>query len=218
MPNHVTNRVDAPAEVLASLINAEGRIDFNMLLPFKGHWPWNGICCDAETAAEVVTASPPDDHPLIAALQQRNRERVDVTTLSEEAFEQFVQMLRNKRECGFFHSMDFARNEWGTKWNAYDQELDLQDCFIKFDTAWSCPIPVFQALSRLHPEAEIKVQFADEDIGSNCGLMIFKNGQVTEQDKAGQWQQMSQSEQEKWTAFANKVKGWTPEESEQGLE
>jgi hypothetical protein len=40
MPNWVTNKVSAPKEVLQSLINTESRIDFNMLIPFTGTFPW----------------------------------------------------------------------------------------------------------------------------------------------------------------------------------
>jgi hypothetical protein len=214
MPNHVTNRVEAPPTVLASMINPEGRIDFNMLLPFSGEWRWNGILGDAETAAEVATAAPLHDHPLVAALQESTHSSIDVTKLSEESFEQFVQMLRNKRACGFLHCMDFARTVWGTKWNAYDQVVEPQEGWLKFDTAWSCPIPVLEALSKLHPEAEIRVQFADEDIGSNCGMLIIKGGQVAARDEAGRWDQMSPSEQQKWEAFAYQVKGWSPSDDE----
>lgn len=212
MPNHITNKVTAPVEVLRAMLNEEGFVDFNKVIPFTGHFPWQWINGDAETAAETVAAEPLHENPLIAGLQRSNRSGVDITKLSDESFEQFVQMLRNKRACGFLHSMDFARNAWGTKWNAYDQELQIEEGRAQFDTAWSCPVPVFKALSKLHPAAEIVVQFADEDIGSNCGTITFKGGEMVAQDVAGNWNAMTSEEQAKWRSFAYDVKGWEPEE------
>src|SRR5690606_31988267 len=174
----------APAEVLRTMLNEEGRVDFNKVLPFTGHFPWDGISCAAEMAAEIVTATPLDEKPLLASLQQHNRQSINVLKFDDETFEQFVQMLRNKRACGYFHSMDFARSAWGTKWNAYDQTLEIDEGRVQFDTAWSCPVPVFEALSKQHHDAEIVVQFADEDIGSNCGTITLKGGQIIAQDVA----------------------------------
>lgn len=213
MPNHVTNKVSAPALVLKALINESGKIDFNTILPFRGQFAWNGIDCAAEEAAAVITAQPLDDHPLIASLQQSNRSRVDALKLSDEGFEQFVQMLRNKRSCGHFNTLDFARDVWGTKWNAYDQVIDLDAGELSFDTAWSCPIPVLTELSKLHPGEEITVRFADEDTGSNCGTVKLKDGEVVSSDVAGRWNEMSEQDQKKWEAFARDLKGW-PEADE----
>lgn len=215
MPNHVTNKVRAPSHVLKSLINESGRIDFNTILPFAGQFPWNGIDCAAEEAAQVITAQPLDDHPLIASLQRSNRSRVDALTLSDEGFEQFIQMLRNKRSCGHFHTMDFARDAWGTKWNAYDQVIDLDAGELSFDTAWSCPMPVLKELSKRHPDEEITVRYADEDLGSNCGTMTLKAGEATSSDVADHWGEMSEQDQQKWTAWARDLKGW-PETEEDG--
>ena len=72
MPNHITNRVTAPADVLRSLINEQGIIDFNTLLPFKGTFPWDYICGNAETAAEAISGTPLNDHPLIRPLDRKS--------------------------------------------------------------------------------------------------------------------------------------------------
>jgi hypothetical protein len=214
MPNWVPNKVSAPKEMLQSLINAEGRIDFNMLIPFTGTFPWNGIDSAAEQCAEVITQQPLDNHPLIAALQQSNRQGTSALTLNDEQFEQFVQMLRNKRQIGYFHSLDFARDEWGTKWNACNQADSANSEMLEFETAWSCPEPVYKALSAKHPDVEITVVFADEDIGSNCGTLKLKGGEVVSRDEAQRWDTMSEGDQEKWKAFAYEVTGREPEPDE----
>lgn len=214
MPNHVTNKVRASAHVLKSLINESGKIDFNTILPFRGQFAWNGIDCAAEEAAQVITAQPLDDHPLIASLQQSNRSRVDALKLSDEGFEQFVQMLRNKRSCGYFNTLDFARDAWGTKWNAYDQVIDLEGGELSFDSAWSCPMPVLKELSKQHPEEEITVRYADEDLGCNCGTVRLRAGETVSFEVAGRWDEMSEQDQRQWTDWARDLKGWPEDEAD----
>ncbi|WP_238738850.1 DUF1281 family ferredoxin-like fold protein [Pseudomonas putida] len=212
MPNHITNKVSAPAHVLTSLINGDGQIDFGEVITFEGEFPWDGVCGAAETAAEAAINLPLSNNPMLAGMQRHSRETSSVTKLSEESFEQFVQMLRNHRKCGFMHDMDFGRQAWGTKWNAYGQKIDVEGSALTFDTAWSAPLPIFKALSALHPTEEITVEFADEDIGSNCGTLKLKGGELVEQDCAGPWDGMTEAEQAKWRAFAMEVKGWTDDE------
>ncbi|WP_354668558.1 hypothetical protein [Pseudomonas putida] len=139
MPNHITNKVSAPAHVLTSLINGDGRIDFGKVIKFEGEFPWDGVCGAAETAAEAAINLPLSNNPMLAGMQRHSRETSSVTKLSEESFEQFVQMLRNHRKCGFMHDMDFGRQAWGTKWNAYGQKIDVEGSALTFDTAWSAP-------------------------------------------------------------------------------
>lgn len=206
MPNHVTNIIYANESVLKSIINQDGNIDFNLVKPFTGEFRWNGIRYDAETAAKLVTGNATISNPLIASMEMTNRSRVDITNMDDEGFEQFVQMLKNKRSCGFLHPMDFARSEWGTKWNAYSQELRIDDGFIKFKTAWSCPVKLLCSLSS-NSGAELIVEFADEDIGSNCGALIILGGEVVLYDCAGKWSEMTETEKTRWSDFARAVTG-----------
>ena len=56
----------------------------------------------------------------------------------------------------------------------------VDDTEIEFSTAWSCPVNIFKELSRQFSGVEIVVEFADEDIGSNCGKITFLNGEIEE--------------------------------------
>lgn len=87
---------------------------------------------------------------------------------------------------------------WGTKWNAYRQGFDGTNDSLryKFDTAWDCPFPIFEKLFNLYPDLRFYIEFADEDIGSNCGIIEFSGDQPTFTDKTGD------------EAFACRVKGW----------
>ncbi len=79
---------------------------------------------------------------------------------------------------------EWCNDNWNTKWNAcgYDENTDYSDSdFIWFQTAWSAPIPVIQKLSEMYPNIELTLEFADEDLGQNCGEMKFKDGDIFEE-------------------------------------
>ncbi len=79
---------------------------------------------------------------------------------------------------------DWCRANWGTKWNAYGYE-DGRDYSnenpLEFLTAWSAPHPVMQKLSEMFLEIEITHEWADEDIGMNCGRHCYLGGECTEE-------------------------------------
>lgn len=71
---------------------------------------------------------------------------------------------------------DWSVENWGSKWNAYDNRKD-EDVFV-FDTAWS-PVPqIIEEISLNFPDVEITYEWADEDTGSNVGTILFKNGSI----------------------------------------
>ena len=214
MPNHVTTEIKAPREVIAWMLNAEGRIDFKKIIPFDGVFSWDCVSGSAETAAERALGLALNDNPFIARLQAENRGQQDVSKLSDECFEQFIQMLRNHRKTGFMHPMDFARAKWGTKWNAYDQLVDLEAGTARMDTAWSFPEPILLKVSARFPECIIETRYADEDIGCNCGTVTFQGGKAISRDEAGRYDGMSETDKAKWRAFAYEVKGWQPDEDD----
>lgn len=214
MPNWVTTEIKTSPEVIKGMINDKGDIDFSTALPFLGEFEWDGVYGDAETAAEAVLKKPISTHPLIAALEAEGRSQVDITKLNDVSFDQFIQMLRNYRKCGFLHAMDHARQAWGTKWNACDSSHNAEEGTARFDTAWSCPEPLLIEVSKKFPDKTIEVMFADEDIGSNCGQFSLKNGEIISSDIAPSWSDMDEQARKKWSDFARKVKGWTDEEDE----
>lgn len=68
-------------------------------------------------------------------------------------------------------------DNWGTKWNAYGQQAgQTTPGEIRFETAWSHPEPVINALSALFPDREIQVAYADEDAGYNLGVYALRHG------------------------------------------
>lgn len=87
--------------------------------------------------------------------------------------------INNILQYGADSWYDWCCENWGTKWNANNTYV-VDDTEIEFDTAWSCPVNIFKELSRQFSGVEIVVEFADEDIGSNCGKITFLNGEIEE--------------------------------------
>lgn len=108
-----------------------------------------------------------------------------------------------------------TKGKWAAKWETSSQNICLDDGYVQFDTAWSCPVPLIEALSRLHPEVEIVVEYADQDIGSHCGRLTLKAGVILEHESAGKWSEMSEADQAKWTDFAYEVTGFERGDSDE---
>ena len=87
--------------------------------------------------------------------------------------------INNILQYGADSWYDWCCENWGTKWNATNTYI-IDDTEIEFSTAWSCPVNIFKELSRQFSGVEIVVEFADEDIGSNCGKITFLNGEIEE--------------------------------------
>jgi hypothetical protein len=73
---------------------------------------------------------------------------------------------------------DWSIENWGTKWDVSETYED-EEGYICFDTAWSTPIELMCTLSERYSDLTFEVTFADEDLGSNCGVYSFQNGQET---------------------------------------
>lgn len=91
-------------------------------------------------------------------------------------FELGSTYVNNIIEYGAPTWYDWRCRFWGTKWNASDvvveQESD-EKVVITLETAWSHPLPVFVFLAMSFPDIKINLKYADEDLGSNCGIENF---------------------------------------------
>lgn len=84
-------------------------------------------------------------------------------------------------QCGY----EWCIQNWGTKWNAYDQ-YRLSENVIRFDTAWSAPRKIMDALAARFPDAFFKLEYCDEDdTGSNAGVLLYKDGKTNEGGMSG---------------------------------
>lgn len=115
-------------------------------------------------------------------------EHVDFNTVIPMPDEDSSIFTATRHDYGFgvgysmdgYSPMDWARGNWGTKWNAYDVERP-DETHVQFDTAWSHPVPVLEALSQKFPDTELHVKYADEDTGYNLGEYWMTNGTINQE-------------------------------------
>lgn len=137
-----------------------------------------GVEVQSFPPAYQVPAAPTYADIIVEAVEDTLESIMDmVGDRSPSQVQQLFGMVINLHHSGFTDSMSFARKEWGTKWNAGETTV-LSDTLVSFQTAWTCPVPVLYKLSQLFPDDIIKVQYADEDLGNNCGLFELKNGEA----------------------------------------
>lgn len=80
-------------------------------------------------------------------------------------------------------SHNWSIANWGTKWNSYGYTSDtrFKDGKLTFLTAWSAPHPILEKLSEIYPDIKFEHEWADEDIGMNCGRYVYYDGERTEE-------------------------------------
>jgi hypothetical protein len=66
---------------------------------------------------------------------------------------------------------------WDTKWKAYDCYSKIGKSYVTFvfSTAWSMAYPIIEQLRLMGYEFELR--YADEDYGSNCGIVTWSHEQ-----------------------------------------
>jgi hypothetical protein len=210
MPNHVTNilRFDGPRDqienlfdILASEKQADDPDSQSHLVDFENITP---MPKDLDCVCRIIGTYNVDE--VRPYLEDR---RKNWNFMTDEEFEKKVQddidlvktYASNKKKYGYETWRDWRIDNWGTKWNAYS--VDVTDDVITFDTAYSTPLPIIKKLSEMFSEVEITVEYADGDIGYNCGRYVFENGEMTED-----WNPHG----EKATTFALEIKGMDVDE------
>lgn len=103
----------------------------------------------------------------------------DLDRAEDALRENFCKAIRNYRKYGYSTWYYWSCNNWGTKWNAYNQAR-MSDTAFSFDTAWAHPFPVMSELSKMMFRSIVfEVKYADEDIGANVGHYRIIGGITT---------------------------------------
>lgn len=111
-----------------------------------------------------------------------------------------VRASAGKPTDGLPEWYEWSCANWGTKWNCYEVQ-ENEDGF-SFWTAWTTPCQVLCALSEQFPDVTIRVDYADEDMGNNCGSYEIL---------AGEWVNYAEGDRE----FACKIWGYEYMEEEE---
>ena len=146
---------------------------------FYGNYFEKIYSCKKYTLEELEKVAKEFEEKLNSGKQDRFNE-VDYKELGVNNLEDLGNVyINNILQYGADSWYDWCCENWGTKWNASDTYI-IDDNEIEFNTAWSCPVNIFKELSKQFSGVEIAVDFADEDIGSNCGKITFLNGEMEE--------------------------------------
>ena len=193
MPNHITNRLTIKGTPKQVLIVKEyikddelgiGTIDFNKIEKMPEDLDVT-IHISLQKAAEYALKDKLSENPVLAAWEREARESCQSPLeFDDNEWEQFINLLNNRRKYGAYYWYDWCIENWGTKWNAYEQpDKRNTDDTIYFQTAWSCPFPIIKKLSTIFPDIEFEIAWADENLGYNLGIRIFKNGEIISEIK-----------------------------------
>jgi hypothetical protein len=174
MPNHVTNRLtiigtEEQVKQVREVIKGEREdqfLDFNKIAPIPKE-------LDGTVSPMRIISQEEYDE------QERKISEDDLTDNERNwgLSRGLTQKLADEYIAKFGHAdwYGWQNANWGTKWNAYDQYEIGEDC-IEFNTAWSTPYELMVKLSKLFPEVEFQVEYADEDFGYNVGTYTLLDG------------------------------------------
>ena len=118
-------------------------------------------------------------------------------------------------------------SNWGTKWDVDVEDEDIQDdhIYIKFDTAWSPPMDIFEAIVRDNPTLSLSVEWEEEqgfgaelESDGEGGLVLVKEWDIpashadyVERDNEGGCTCAYTDDQEDWY---DDCPGKTPDEDD----
>lgn len=196
MPNHVTNNLtfhgdpEAIRKMLEAVKSEEegfGSIDFNKLLPMppelnieSGSRTTDGINAYNAFVEIYTLGQDPEKMDLLNIPEDREKAFLNMRKdINKETWELGRAAFRNIQRFGHATWYSWCTCSWGTKWNAYDFNSDGNS--LSFHTAWSPPLPVIRKLAECFPDIGITHEWADEDIGHNCGRSVYSGGKLTEE-------------------------------------
>ena len=112
----------------------------------------------------------------------KQAERHNMT--AESFLELGKKYLDNQLTYGSATWYDWCVDHWGCKWNTEEGCLlkDGSENILKFDTAWSAPLPFMETLSKTFPDTKFFHRWADEDIGHNVGEMTLYGGAIVSEE------------------------------------
>lgn len=119
------------------------------------------------------------------------------------------------QQCGSIDWYHWRISNWGTKWNAYETDIDsCRDGSVElyFYTANDGVIPIIEKLVEMFPNLEFFYKYADEVIACNCGEAYGVDGNAsfnfTEDDSDEAMALYIECWREEWDKFTKTENGW----------
>jgi hypothetical protein len=217
MPNHIINilyiekgTVEEVLKIKQAIAGKDDEgamaIDFNKIIAMP-EYLHKTISPMSNTTTDLIVDYDKLEDKSPEKIKQFIRKHFPIEDLigsTNEEKQQEFNALRGYIETGCTNWYDWAIQNWGTKWNAYNT---IDNCYssIQFDTVWSTPAPVMLLLSEMFPEQVFRIEYADENIGQNCGSYSYQGGELLDPID-------SFETQEETCEFACNVQGYDYEE------
>ena len=209
MPNHVYNKLTGPKKVLEKYLT-DGKFDFRKILPIPKHakepkLPW-------EIYDELRNLNDTQKSKIINELKTTGflSTQKETTELTGETLKETIDFLK-------YNTMtqhDWKVNNWGTKWNAYNQSIEVDgiilveehisgeetimkkterqtettgtEMTINFSTAWSPPFDLIHLLSKKE-KCVLQYEWIEEQGAACLGKETIESGIVTDCYKPDPW-------------------------------
>jgi hypothetical protein len=195
VPNHVTNiikiegnpaRIKAVFEAIKNDEYGLGSIDFNKLVPMppeldieEGSQTKRGLKAYQDFIEVYTFNGKKEDFDLLNIPEKSEQAFLRVhPDIDQTEWKLGKQAFQNQQKYGIPTWYKWRTRNWGTKWNAYGYEGGVQfdGKTLQFLTAWAPPTPIVEKLAAMYPDLDFVHQWADEDIGYNCGEIEYHNG------------------------------------------
>lgn len=190
MPNYVKHKVVIIGEqtdvelVIASICNHDKGIgiDFEKVKPMPEEL--HNVVSPIQIISEAEYKKQIEERNTKIALGEPEQPfgMSNVRGITQKMYDDYIKRF------GAADWYEWACKNWGTKWNACDSEPaemgernGMTTATLRFETAWSCAVPVLEEVSRNFPNVTVEVMFADEDWSYNCGTFELRNGELVDE-------------------------------------
>ena len=173
MPNWVKNRMfingndKQVKNVLNAILNKNKDVDFNKIVPMPSS-------LDVESSSNAILGYKIITH------SSDTYDAVNFAKKTKEEQDKCIELgniyKENIEKYGHTDWYGWRLDNWGTKWNACDTIND--GTYVEFNTAWSAPLGIYEALAKMFPDVDISFDWADEDAGYNVGSGNLEDGKL----------------------------------------
>ena len=171
MPNHCKNRVDFFSDKHTTLVEVHNLFYDRKVLETKlfGHFipepDWSKTPLNENTEIEESLQGNPNAKPIgeVGELPVYVKNKRGETELIFKSTGQIDERW-----------YDWRRNNWGTKWDCYELEIDdteMPDSFrVTFDTAWNPPVNICNAIRQKYSDLSVQWHY-DEPLMQISGYL-----------------------------------------------
>lgn len=81
---------------------------------------------------------------------------------------------------------EWCNKNWGTKWGAYDCDIDQESRTIRFNSAWAPPLAAIETISEMFPDTTFTIAFS-EGGSAYFGKAAYENGGCFDSEESSQF-------------------------------